>query len=91
MDRKTELKNCFPASNIINLKLNDVSVLPEELKNSKPATICQRYYTNTRLFGEKNSFYSIAEFFVRVTTLSEQKVSLREEKSNNKSRRIGIK
>ena len=36
----------------------------------------------TRLFGNNQSFYSIADFFVRFTALSEQKVSLQEEKSN---------
>ena len=36
----------------------------------------------TRLFGNNQSFYSITDFFVRFTTLSEQKVSLQKEKSN---------
>ena len=37
----------------------------------------------------KQSFYSIADFFVPFTTLSEQNVSLQKEKSNVSSRRIG--
>ena len=37
------------------------------------------------------SFYSIADFFVRFTTLSKQKVSRQEEKFNVSSRRIRVK
>ena len=37
------------------------------------------------------SFYSIADFFVRFTTLSERNVPLQEEKSKVSSRRIGVK
>ena len=42
---------------------------------------------------DKNSFYSIAEFFVRFrfTTLSERKVSLLEKNFNVSSRRNGVK
>ena len=44
------------------------------------------YTVYTRLFGNNQSFYSFADFFVRFTTLNEQKVSLQEEKSNVSSR-----
>ena len=37
------------------------------------------------------SFYSIADVFVRFTTLSERNASLQEEISNVSSRRIGVK
>ena len=47
---------------------------------------------NVLASSENNqSFYSIADFSVRFTTLSERNVSLQEEKSNVSSRRIGVK
>ena len=42
------------------------------------------------LFEYNQSFYSIAEFFFRFTTLSERKISLQEEKCKISSRRIGV-
>ena len=47
---------------------------------------------NILSFSENiQSLYSIADFSVRFTTLSEQNVSLQEEKSDVSSRRIGLK
>ena len=62
------------------------------LQNNKPAKFCQQNHMNILASSEKNqSFYSIADFFVRFTTLSERNVSLQEEKSNVSSCRIGVK
>ena len=64
------------------------------LQNSrKPAKFYLQNHMNIHVlaFSENNqSFYSIADFFVRFTALSERNVSLQEEKSNASSRRIGV-
>ena len=53
------------------------------LQDSKPAKFCQQNHMNILTSSQNNqSFYSIADFFVPFTTLSEQNVSLQEEKSN---------
>ena len=57
-------------SNIIKLKLNEVSTLQEKLQNSKPTKFCQQNHINTSLFGEQ----SILFFFVRFTTFSGREV-----------------
>ena len=57
----------------------------------KTAKLCQQKYCHINILASlqnKQSFYSIAEFFVRFTRLSERKVSLQEEKSNLSSRKI---
>ena len=41
-------------SNIIKLKLNEVSTLQEKLQNSKPTKFCQQNHINTCLFGEQS-------------------------------------
>ena len=53
------------------------------LQNSKPAKFCRQNHMNIRVLassGNNQSFYSIADFFVRFTTLSERNVPLQEEK-----------
>ena len=60
------------------------------LHDSKPAKFCQQNHMNILTSSHnKQFFYSIADFFVPFTTLSEQNVSLQKEKSNVSSRRIG--
>ena len=65
------------------------------LQNSrKPAKFCLQNHMNIHVLAssENNqSFYSIADFFVLFTALSERNVSLQEEKSNVSLRRIGVK
>ena len=63
------------------------------LQNSKPAKFCRQNHMHMHVlaFSENNqSFYSIADFFVRFTTLRERNVPLQEEKYVS-SRRIGVK
>ena len=77
--------------------INCVSTLQEInlLQNSrKPAKFCLQNHMNIHVLAssENNqSFYSIADFFVRFTALSERNVSLQEEKSDVSLRRIGVK
>ena len=53
------------------------------LQDSKPAKFCQQNHMNILTSSQNNqSFYSIADFFIPSTTLSERNVSLQEEKSN---------
>ena len=62
------------------------------LQNSKLAKFCQQNCTNILASLVNNqSFHSIADFFVRFTTLNERNVSLQEENSNVSSCRIGVK
>ena len=88
MDRK----DCSEVSSI-KLKLNKLQCQPTRKTIScKIAKFCQQHHMNTLTSLENNeSFYSIADFFVRFTKLSERKVSLQEEKSNVSSRRIRVK
>ena len=76
--------NCVSTLQEINLLQN----------NSKPAKFCLQNHMNIHVLAssENNqSFYSIADFFVRFTALSERNVSLQEEKSNVSLHRIGVK
>ena len=70
--------NRSAVSNIIKLKLNDVPILSAR-KTAKQQTI-KALSTKSHASLENNqSFYPIAEFFVRFTTFSERKNSLQEE------------
>ena len=62
------------------------------LQTTKLAKFCQQNCMNVLASSENNqSLYSIADFSVRFTTLSERNVSLQEEKFNVSWRRIGVK
>ena len=50
---KLSSKDCSAVSNIIKVKLDDVSTLQEKLHPTKPAKFCQQNHTNTRFFGEQ--------------------------------------
>ena len=61
------------------------------VQTSKLAKFCHQNCMNVLAYSENNqSFYSIADFSVRFTTLSERNVSPQEEKSNVLSRRVGV-
>ena len=78
----------------LKLKLNGVSKLQENniLQASKLAKFCQQNCMTVLASSENNqSLYSIADFSVRFTALSERNVSLQEKKSNVSWRRIGVK
>ena len=79
---------------IVYKLINYVSTLQEIniLQNSKPAKFCQQNHTNILASSENNQcFYSIADFFVCFTTLSDRNAPLQEEKSNVSARQIGVR
>ena len=63
MDLKLSSKDYSAVTVAILLTGKGVSTLQEKLQNSKPEKFCQQNKMNSR-----QSFYSIAEFFVRFTT-----------------------
>ena len=56
------------------------------LQNCKLEKFSQQLLASLK---NNQSFHSIADYFVRFTTISERKVSLQDEKSNVSHRRIG--
>ena len=69
-----------------------VSTLQEKKVSCKTAKFCQQNHMNVLASSENNqSFYSVPDFSVRFTTLSERNVSLQKQKCNVSSPRIGVK
>ena len=89
MNRKTTLKLA-----VLTACQDSKKSIRLVLQNSKAAKFCLQNHINIHVLTSSEndqSFYSIAIFFVRFTTLSKRNPPLHEEKSNVSSRCIGVK
>ena len=68
-DKKNAIFRYPFADMVSKIHINFEATLQEKLQNSKPAKFFQQNHINTRLrLEKKQSFYSTAEFFVRLVS-----------------------